>query len=308
MTSRFVVGYESWTTLFTFDGDGFDPRFPPAALGTTDLTQVGQLALSPAGACSFLATSLEPVPLGLFGFCNHNGSDRATFRAELFGDSALTRPVYDTAADAALTGGGDFWPRAFSPGTVPIESENFMTGRYTRRQLMKRPRWTRPVWLGGRWPMVRGIRITVTDPTSYTRDPADPSYDPAFPHGYFRCGRLELAQGRPLPANPVVGARYGAPSKTRVQELWGGGFEFDPREARQTFQGEVPAARRQEVREWYRLFRAEHDVHTPFLLVKFPDKPGTWLDDAFLARFSDTEPMTAGAGAYDSFSFNVMEW
>ena len=261
-----VLGRDPWTSLATFTADTAAANYPASNLATTDLAQVWK-ATATSGVISF--TLSRALPVGFLALLHHNMTQDATFRVQLYSDAAWTTLVYDSTTDAALVGGQDVWPIAYSFSQLDFEDDNWITWQYRSEQISGLP-WDRPIWLNDRRYLIQSGKVTLTNIHNASN---------------IQVGRLEIARGYQLSRGVPIGAGSGSTPNSIVTQA-DGGKEYGQLKAKpRVFQATFPSLPREES-ELLKDIKRQHDI-VPELGIywhPYPTDVTTWLRNSFYAR------------------------
>lgn len=276
-----LIGITRQQGNFTLTGDHWNGSWPVTNLQNDEYARVARSLGTGAGSPDLTpvieGTSSAPLAVQALALCAHNMSLTATYRLELFSDTALATSLYDSGPQKV-------WPSVYSYAGRQWITNNFWSGQYSTAEIAGQIPLT-PIILDQNYG-VRGFRLTLSDPSN-----AD---------GYIQVGLLEIAEGWQPTAGMRLGAQDGYRSFTETSVLPGGLERHDQFPAGYVVQGDIPYLDQDEAQnrayEWQRQF----DLHTPFLFVLHPSRSDTWLRTAKMMKHADLglfvhpEPLLTG--------------
>lgn len=284
-----VIGRDPWTALATFAADTADPNYPASNLGTTDLNQIWRATQKTA---VITATFAKAVPVGLVVLCRHNLTQGATFKLELFKDTALTTLKYSSDADASLVGGSDVWPTVYSFDQVDFDDDNFWTWKYRTDEISGQP-WDRPIWLNDIRYAIQGLRLTIANP---------------FNAANLQIGRLEIARAEQLSRGVPVSAQSGFASNSVVTPADGGKEYGQLKQKPRTFQATFPSLPRDEA-ELLKELKRKHDIvpEQGIYWHPYPTDLTKWARNSFYARNAELGLHQIAAPLRDAVPLSLRE-
>ena len=286
-----VIGREDWTENFTFAADGADSDYPATNLATTDIFNIWR----GTGLTHVVtATSSKAYPIGLVGLVNHNLSQGARFRLQLYSDTALTTELYDSDDDDELPGLDRVHPICYGDDQLEIEDDNWMTGTYRSSELTDKI-LVRPIWLRRQY-LAKGVKLTLTNPYNQVSDA-------------LQMGRLALARGYQFSKGVGLGYAYGHASNAIVSQADGGRSFGEKRLKPMVATGQFDKLPRSEAMEVLGEMKDQHDIvpERGFLWMPFPKDPNKWLRTNGYMRFADLSLQQIALPLHDQVPFNFVQ-
>jgi hypothetical protein len=264
-----LYGITRQQSNFTLSATNWNASWPVTNLQDDEYAKVGRSVgiggESPDATPVISGTSNALRAVQAFAICAHNMSLTATYRLQLFRDTAMTEELYDSGSQKV-------WPAVYVYDRN-FETDNFWSGQYSTAEIAGQIP-LRPIILDQNY-SIRGWKLTL--------------FDPQNSDGHVQIGLLEVAEGWQPSAGIELGAQDGYRSFTAITELPGGLERHDIYPAGYTVQGVMPYLQQDEAQErGYELLR-QYDVHTPFLFVLHPSRPRTWLRTAKMVKHAGLE-------------------
>lgn len=290
-----LAGFESQTELATFVASSAAAGYPASNLNILPLNKVWRSADGSLGAVAdsvITWTYEDGLDQGarLFSLVRHNLSLAATFRLQLYSDTALTTEVFDSDA-ADLIGGNEIWPPVYGDDELEWSDNNWYTGKYTARQIAGRT-WTRVIDVGA-VKLHKGGKLTITDP-----DNADLHHQAGF---------LDISRSHQFTRGISLGSSRGPTTNEVTTQSDGGVFYTSDGAVKRAFRGTFQNLPRAEAQNILGEMKTRYTKKRPFIWHPFPADPKTWLINSMFCRFNDLDLGQFAQQIHDSEPVSLIE-
>jgi hypothetical protein len=263
-----LVGAPAWTDNVTYSGGDYEADYPVTNWGTLPLSQVARTTSLDAADCKVIGTLDRIRGVKVISFHGDNLTLQGRNRCEVFQGAAQTDLVWDS-------GMIERWPPVFpfagNVGAPDWYDTNFWDSKYTEEQLSDTS-WMNAFVIPDIVPCL-SFRLSFEDADN--------------PANYLQFGYATVSNGTQMSVNYAYGSDLGFNFRTISQEGWGGVKGFDRRNKPRQFNGTVNLPRGESMSVHYERLR-RMDLDKPFLWLPFPDDPSKWLQEAYLARNSES--------------------
>jgi hypothetical protein len=258
--------------------------WPVTNVTSLPLGRVARSSDADVASTKFQITLAADQPVGMVSLIGHNASNDATVEIQVYADAAGTMLEWQS-------GPLEFWPAVYDSLDLEFEDDRWFDGKYLDSE--KRGNVPiLPVLLGSNY-SARLIRVSVIDPGN--------------PDGFFQVGYVDVATAAEFTINFKYGAQYGLRDRTAVLESEGGAKYFNARGDVKIFRGEIDYLPETEALSRAYEMQRQLGAAKPFVVVLYPDKPETFLTQAFLARHAALDPISRAFFGRDTVPLNFEE-
>lgn len=258
--------------------------WPVSNLNSLPLGKVARSASAAPANTRFEILLPELLPVGLITLINHNATNAATVTVTAFSDAAGTNLV-------ATVSNVEFWPSVYDTASLLWEDSRWWDGKYSDYEKF------------GSVPLLP-IQLPEGAAAQLIRVQINDSANPA---GYVQLGYCDVATANEQLINFKFGSQWGFRDRATALEAEGGGKIFNQRGDVRIFRGEINYLPDSQSRGLFYQMQRQLGVALPFVWLPFPDRPETWITDAFLARQVALDPLTMAMFARNTIPLNFEE-